>query len=70
MIVVPMLRRSAALAIIMMRAGLGLDGHMLRKLSFGVLRLAFIPCLVEAIAAGAAAMLILGLPWSWALMLG
>ena len=62
--------RSAALAIIMMRAGLGLDATMLRKLSFAVVRLAFTPCVVEATAAGIASILILGIPWMWALMLG
>lgn len=59
-----------ALAIILVRAGLGLDAKALRRLSFVVLRLAFCPCLTETIISGIASHLILGLPWPWAFMLG
>lgn len=62
--------RQIALTIILTRAGLGLDPHALRRLSFVVLRLAFLPCLVETLAGGICSHLILGFPWPWAFMQG
>ncbi|RUS73417.1 hypothetical protein EGW08_018823 [Elysia chlorotica] len=62
--------RQIALAIILIRAGLGLDPQALRRLSFVVIRLAFLPCLTETIVSGIACHVILGFPWSWGLMLG
>ncbi|KAL8568853.1 hypothetical protein ACOMHN_009673 [Nucella lapillus] len=62
--------RQIALAIILIRAGLGLDPQALRRLSFVVLRLSFCPCLMETLADGIAAHLILGFPWQWGFMLG
>nr|KAG5713906.1 hypothetical protein BaRGS_024533 [Batillaria attramentaria] len=62
--------RQIALAIILIRAGLGLDPAALRRLSFVVVRLAFSPCLSEAITDGIASHLILGFPWEFGLMLG
>lgn len=62
--------RSLALIVILTRAGLGLDPVALKQLSFGVLRLAFIPCLVEATTVGITSHFLLGLPWSWGFMLG
>ncbi|KAI8793850.1 mitochondrial sodium/hydrogen exchanger 9B2, partial [Biomphalaria glabrata] len=59
-----------ALTVILTRAGLGLDPKALRRLSFVVLRLAFLPCLTETIIDGIASHLILGFPWQWAFMLG
>ena len=53
--------RQIALAIILIRAGLGLDPAALKRLSFVVIRLAFSPCLAETITDGIAAHLILGL---------
>ena len=41
--------RAAALSVIMLRAGLGLDLDKLRKLGFATMRLAFLPCLAEAL---------------------
>ncbi|CAG5128447.1 unnamed protein product [Candidula unifasciata] len=62
--------RQIALTIILTRAGLGLDPQALRRLSFVVLRLAFLPCLAETLVDGIACHLILGFPWPWAFMLG
>jgi len=62
--------RNMALTIILTRAGLGLDPVALRKLSFGVIRLAFTPCLVEAVTAAVASHFFLGFPWTWGFMLG
>ncbi|XP_061197151.1 sodium/hydrogen exchanger 9B2-like [Saccostrea echinata] len=62
--------RKLALTVILLRAGLGLDIVKLRKLSFAVLRLAFIPCLSEAITGGIVSHFLLGFPWAWSLMLG
>ncbi|GFN98310.1 mitochondrial sodium/hydrogen exchanger 9b2-like [Plakobranchus ocellatus] len=62
--------RQIALTIILIRAGLGLDPKALRRLSFVVLRLAFLPCLVETLVGGISCHLILGFPWPWGFMLG
>ena len=62
--------RSVALAIILLRAGLGLDPAALRKLSGVVLRLACCPCLVETLVVAVSARLLLSLPWTWGFMLG
>ncbi|CAL1526359.1 unnamed protein product [Lymnaea stagnalis] len=62
--------RQIALTIILTRAGLGLDPKALRRLSFVVVRLAFLPCLTETIVDGIAGHLILGIPWQWGFMLG
>ncbi|RUS84137.1 hypothetical protein EGW08_008111 [Elysia chlorotica] len=62
--------RQIALTIILIRAGLGLDPKALRRLSFVVLRLAFLPCLVETMVGGISSHLILGFPWPWAFMQG
>ena len=62
--------RSVALVLILLRAGLGLDSAALRRLGCAVLRLAFLPCAVEAAAMAGMAHLVLELPWSWAVMLG
>ncbi|OWF37825.1 sodium/hydrogen exchanger 9B2-like [Mizuhopecten yessoensis] len=62
--------RQIALTVILIRAGLGLDPQALRKLSFTVLRLAFIPCLAECCAEAVAAHFLLGFPWEWGFMLG
>ncbi|KAH9519772.1 Sodium/hydrogen exchanger 9B2 [Bulinus truncatus] len=62
--------RQIALTVILTRAGLGLDPKALKRLSFVVLRLAFLPCLTETVVDGIASHLILGLPWQWGFMLG
>jgi NhaP-type Na+/H+ or K+/H+ antiporter len=65
-----LLFRTIALTVILTRAGLGLDPVALRKLSFGVIRLAFAPCLVEAVTAAVASHFLLEFPWGWGFMLG
>ncbi|GAB1609493.1 sodium/hydrogen exchanger 9B2-like isoform X1 [Argonauta hians] len=62
--------RHTALTIILIRAGLGLNPVALRKLSFAVVRLAFMPCLTEALVVTVASHFFMGLPWIWGLMLG
>ncbi|XP_049642492.1 sodium/hydrogen exchanger 9B2-like [Suncus etruscus] len=62
--------RSMALAIILVRAGLGLDSRALRKLKGVCLRLSMGPCLVEACTAALLSHLLLALPWPWAFLLG
>lgn len=62
--------RSVALAVILTRAGLGLDTAALRRLSAAVARLAFSPCACETLSVCVAARLILALPWTWAALLG
>lgn len=62
--------RNIALTVILTRAGLGLDGAALRKLSKSVLLLAFLPCLMETLTVGVAAYVIMGFPWLWGFLLG
>ncbi|KAI1299850.1 Sodium/hydrogen exchanger 9B1 [Halotydeus destructor] len=62
--------RSMALAIILLRAGLGLDPLALKKLSGLCLRLAFIPCLVETVVYGLIGKYILNIPFEWSFLLG
>ena len=49
---------------------MGLNPEVLRTLSGMVFRLAMLPCLVETGAVTLTGHLLLGLPWSWAAMLG
>eukprot|EP00088_Acartia_fossae_P039215 TRINITY_DN4080_c0_g1_i4.p1 TRINITY_DN4080_c0_g1~~TRINITY_DN4080_c0_g1_i4.p1 ORF type:complete len:584 (-),score=105.68 TRINITY_DN4080_c0_g1_i4:743-2494(-) len=62
--------RSAALTIILLRAGLGLDPVALKKLSMMVFRLAFSPCIAESVIVAVASHYMLGFPWKWGFMLG
>merc|ERR1719183_2805693 len=63
--------RSVALAIIMLRAGLGLDFEKLRKESWKVLVLATGPCIGEATTIAVCAHLIFpGMSWPFCFMLG
>ena len=62
--------RNIALVVILIRAGLGLDPVALKKLSFGVLRLAFCPCLTETMTVAVASHFLMGFPWIWGFMLG
>jgi solute carrier family 9B (sodium/hydrogen exchanger), member 1/2 len=62
--------RNIALTVILIRAGLGLDGRALKKLSKSVLLLSFLPCLAEAATVGLTAHFILGFPWLWGFLLG
>uniref|UniRef100_A0A3Q3ED95 Cation/H+ exchanger transmembrane domain-containing protein n=1 Tax=Kryptolebias marmoratus TaxID=37003 RepID=A0A3Q3ED95_KRYMA len=62
--------RNIALAIILVRAGLGLDPKALRKLKAVCVRVAAGPCLMEACTAALISHFLLGLPWVWAFILG
>ena len=62
--------RSIALVVILIRSGLGLDISALKRLKFTVLRLAFGPCLAEAVTVAIVAHFLLGIPWMWAFQLG
>ncbi|KAJ8008597.1 hypothetical protein DPEC_G00106540 [Dallia pectoralis] len=62
--------RNIALAIILTRAGLGLDPKSLSKLKAVCLRVAVGPCTVEASTVAVMSHFLLGLPWSWAFILG
>jgi NhaP-type Na+/H+ or K+/H+ antiporter len=62
--------RSTALAVILLRAGLGLDPQALKQLSAMVFRLAFMPCLAETCVVAVTSHFLIGLPWIWGFMLG
>ncbi|KAF4078381.1 hypothetical protein AMELA_G00198630 [Ameiurus melas] len=62
--------RSIALAIILTRAGLGLDPAALRKLKAVCVRVAVIPCTVEACTVAVVSHFLMGLPWIWGFILG
>ena len=62
--------RAGALAVIMLRAGLGLDLQKLRKLGLLTARLAFGPCLAEALTVALLAAPLLELPPAWGGTLG
>ncbi|KAJ8001121.1 hypothetical protein DPEC_G00187930 [Dallia pectoralis] len=62
--------RNIALAIILARAGLGLDGPALKKLSMVCLRVAVGPCVMEACTVSILSHFLLGLPWIWGFILG
>ncbi|XP_077332775.1 sodium/hydrogen exchanger 9B2-like isoform X1 [Lithobates pipiens] len=62
--------RNIALAIILTRAGLGLDPKALRKLKAVCLRLSFGPCAIETCCAAVLSHLLMGLPLTWGFMLG
>ncbi|KAG8519400.1 Sodium/hydrogen exchanger 9B2 [Galemys pyrenaicus] len=62
--------RSIALAVILVRAGLGLNAKALKRLKGVCVRLSAGPCLVEACTSALLARFLLGLPWPWAFMLG
>lgn len=62
--------RSISLVLILIRGGLALDPDALRKLKFGIMKLAFLPCVCEGLIEGIAGHFILGIPWVWSFMLG
>ncbi|KAG5848356.1 hypothetical protein ANANG_G00097620 [Anguilla anguilla] len=62
--------RNIALAIILARAGLGLDGSALKKLKMVCLRVAVGPCTIEACTVAVASHFLMGLPWIWGFILG
>ena len=58
------------MVVVLIKAGLGLDAAALKRLSFVVVRVAFLPCLVETAVDAVVANLIMGFPWLWAVLLG
>ncbi|XP_015778740.1 PREDICTED: mitochondrial sodium/hydrogen exchanger 9B2-like [Acropora digitifera] len=62
--------RSMALVVILTRSGLELDPGALKRLKFAVIRLAFCPCIGEAIAVAVVGKLLLDMPWLWGFQLG
>ncbi|XP_027874104.1 sodium/hydrogen exchanger 9B2 isoform X1 [Xiphophorus couchianus] len=62
--------RNIALAVILARAGLGLDPKALRKLKTVCIRVAAGPCLIEASTAALISHFVMGLPWKWGFVLG
>ncbi|XP_029106005.1 sodium/hydrogen exchanger 9B2-like [Scleropages formosus] len=62
--------RNIALAVILTRAGLGLDAAALRKLKAVCVRVAMGPCMVEACTVALVSHFLMALPWTWAFILG
>ncbi|XP_071760402.1 sodium/hydrogen exchanger 9B2 isoform X2 [Centroberyx gerrardi] len=62
--------RNIALAVILARAGLGLDPSALKKLKSVCLRVAMGPCLIEASTVAVVSHFLMGLPWVWGFILG
>lgn len=62
--------RSISLVLILTRGGMSLEPDALRQLKFGIMRLAFLPCLCEGLTEGIAGHFILGIPWIWSFLLG
>ncbi|XP_004549576.3 sodium/hydrogen exchanger 9B2 isoform X2 [Maylandia zebra] len=62
--------RNIALAVILARAGLGLDPTALRKLKAVCIRVAAGPCSIEACTVAVISHFLMGLPWVWAFILG
>lgn len=62
--------RNTALVVILLRSGLGLDLNALKKLKCTMLRLAFIPCILEAVTVAIVSHVLLKLPWVWSFQLG
>ncbi|KAK9981285.1 hypothetical protein ABG768_000838 [Culter alburnus] len=62
--------RNIALGVILVKAGLQLDGKALKKLKAVCLRLSMFPLTFEAITMAVVSYLILGLPWVWGFILG
>ncbi|XP_042900965.2 sodium/hydrogen exchanger 9B2-like [Parasteatoda tepidariorum] len=62
--------REIALSIILLRAGISLDGKALKKLKLAVLRLAICPQFTEVLSLGILGHFLLGLPFIFSFMLG
>ncbi|KAL2079382.1 hypothetical protein ACEWY4_025126 [Coilia grayii] len=62
--------RNIALAIILTRAGLGLNPDALRRLKGVCVRVAVVPCTTEACTIAVISHFLLGLPWIWGFILG
>lgn len=62
--------RNIALAVILARAGLGLDPSALKKLKSVCLRVSVGPCMIEACTVALVSHFLMGLPWIWGFILG
>ena len=62
--------KTVALLVILMKGGLSLDIMDIKRVGFAVIRLAFLPCLVEASVFAVLSVFLLNLPWVWAFLLG
>ncbi|XP_055014042.1 sodium/hydrogen exchanger 9B2 isoform X2 [Boleophthalmus pectinirostris] len=62
--------RNIALAVILARAGLGLDPLALKKLKSVCLRVSVGPCMIEACTIALVSHFLMGLPWVWGFILG
>ncbi|XP_016323691.1 mitochondrial sodium/hydrogen exchanger 9B2 isoform X3 [Sinocyclocheilus anshuiensis] len=62
--------KNIALGVILVKAGLELDGKALKKLKAVCLRLSMFPLTCEATTMAVVSYLILGLPWVWGFILG
>lgn len=62
--------RDVALAIILLRGGIGLDLRQLKRLGVSVVALTLCPQLVEAVAAAGLSVALFGLDWLWGLLGG
>ncbi|KAL7863880.1 hypothetical protein AOLI_G00153000 [Acnodon oligacanthus] len=62
--------RSVALAIILTRAGLGLNPAALKRLKAVCVRVAVGPCTTEACTVAVVSHFLMGLPWIWGFILG
>ncbi|CAH1795960.1 unnamed protein product [Owenia fusiformis] len=62
--------RNMAFDVILIRAVLGLDPASLTKAPGAIVRLAAIPCLIEAATVGVVSHFLLNFPWVWAFLLG
>lgn len=62
--------RYTVLVIILIRGGMALEVKQLWSLKVSLTLLALVPGIMEAAAAGIAAIFLLGMPWQWGLMLG
>ncbi|KAI3353166.1 hypothetical protein L3Q82_019724, partial [Scortum barcoo] len=62
--------RNIALAVILTRAGLGLDPTALRKLKGVCIRVATGPCIIETCTTALISHFLMGLPWVWGFILG
>ncbi|CAH8509857.1 unnamed protein product [Dicrocoelium dendriticum] len=62
--------RQLALTTILSRAGLGLDPAILKQVCGSVFRLAFIPCICEALTLMIVTRFLIGWPWVWGAILG
>lgn len=62
--------RNICLVVVLIRGGLSLDSHQLKRLKLAVFLLAILPCVCEGAVDGVVATFFLPLPWKWGMMLG